>query len=738
MDVSDANRDRAWYERTYRWGQTNLTEIDPIRYDAEWWREHWRRTRVQGLIVNAGGIVAYYPSRYPLHHRAEYLGDRDLYGEIVRAAREEGLVVLARMDSNRAHEPFYVEHPDWFTVDADGRPYRSGDLYISCVNSPYYDEYLPGILREIIERTQPEGFADNSWSGLERTRICYCTNCATKFADATGFALPHSHDWSDEAYRRWIKWNYARRIEIWDLNNRTTKEAGGPDCLWLGMNAGDLEAQSQRFRDYAAICKRAEILMLDSQWRKDATGFQSNGDAGKLIHGLLGWDRLIPESMAMYGAGSPTFRVGSKPEPEARMWAVEGFAGGIQPWWHHIGAYHEDRRQYRTAEPLFTWHQQHEHYLNDREPVANVGVVWSQDNLDFYGREAPGERVSVPYRGVTNALIRARIPYLPISADAIEEQGEGLDALILPNVGAMSDAQCAAVRRFVERGGGLVATGESSGYDEWGQGRADFALADVFGAHATGAHHGSSGPAGPSWETWAAHTHLRLLPSRRAEVDGPQVGTEPPVRAARHEVLTGFDDTDILPFAGRIEKVDTEPDVQVLATFVPPFPIYPPETAWMRHAQTDVAGVVLREPASGGRVAYVSADIDRCYGRDHHPDHADLLANITRWAAGNSVPVRVDGPGLIDCHLYRQGERLILHLVNLTSAGTWRAPLHELIAVGPLHVHLRLPETATDATVEFLVNGTDGTVSVKDGEVSFEVSPITDHEVAVVTPGGIS
>ena len=51
-------RSAPWYRRTYRWGQTNLTEIDPSRYDGEWWREQWRRTRVQGVVVNAGGIVA--------------------------------------------------------------------------------------------------------------------------------------------------------------------------------------------------------------------------------------------------------------------------------------------------------------------------------------------------------------------------------------------------------------------------------------------------------------------------------------------------------------------------------------------------------------------------------------------------------------------------------------------------------------------------------------------------------
>jgi hypothetical protein len=42
------------------------------------------------VIVNAGGIVAYYPSKYPLHSRAFTLGDRDFYGEIGRPRARTG------------------------------------------------------------------------------------------------------------------------------------------------------------------------------------------------------------------------------------------------------------------------------------------------------------------------------------------------------------------------------------------------------------------------------------------------------------------------------------------------------------------------------------------------------------------------------------------------------------------------------------------------------------------------
>jgi hypothetical protein len=368
----------------------------------------------------------------------------------------------------------------------------------------------------------------------------------------------------------------------------------------------------------------------------------------------------------------------------------------------------------------------------NRSPIASVGVLWTQQNTDFYGRDATEERTALPYRGVITALIRARIPYLPVHADHIERDAGRFSALILPNVGALSDAQCAQVRAFVERGGGLIATGESSRYDEWGDPRPDFALADLFGAHATATHHGSLGPVDPNWEAWATHTYLRLTPELRARVYGPHVGTEPQVAGGRHPVLAGFDDTDILPFAGRIEVVHAEKAAQVLVTFVPPFPIYPPETAWMRHPTSSVPALVLNEPFVDRRVAYLPADIDRCFGRDNLPDHADLLANLVRWVAQESIPLKVEGSGLIDCHLYQQEDRLILHLVSLTSAGTWRAPIHELIPVGPLKIRVKLPERVSGRTVRLLVAENDVRSAKEDGWVCFDVPLVTDHEVAVI------
>jgi Hypothetical glycosyl hydrolase 6 len=716
-----------WHRRVRRWGQTNITERDPVRYDIAWWRDYWRRTRIQGVIINAGGIVAYYPSQFPLHHQAEFLNGRDLYGELVKAAHEDGLAVLARMDCNRTAEDFFRAHPDWFARRASGEPYRAEDKYVTCVNSAYYDEYIPSVLKEIIERTHPEGFGDNSWSGLQRDSICYCDNCARKFRAAAGKPLPTGKDWENLIYRQWIQWNYQRRLEIWDLFNRTTKSAGGPNCLYIGMNSGSITSQSRSFRDFLEICKRAEFMLLDHQARADESGFQQNGDTGKLVHGLLGWDKLAPESMAQYQAGRPTFRVASKPAQEARLWMLEGIAGGIQPWWHFIGAYQEDRRMYKTPEPVFRWHEEHEKYLFNRQPIAAIGVVWSQRNTDYYGRDDAAEMVDAPYRGVTQALIRARIPYLPVNADHIDRDGRGFSALVLPNVGALSDAQCAAIRRFVENGGGLLSTGASTLYNEWGDPRPDFALADLFGVHAPGPDFGRKSGARTS-----LHTYLRLSPELRARVPGPKAGDEPPASSERHRVLHGFEETDIIPFGGSLEQMRTDPGVTIPLTFVPPFPIYPPETAWMRTPKTDIAALALNTKGRA-RVAYLAADLDRRYGRDNLPDHGDLLANLLRWVAGDRVPIEVHGPGLIDCHLYRQPGCVILHLVNLTNEGTRRAPVEELISVGPIELRLKLPNDVPGRRAQYLVSNAKAAVAVRQGWAIFEVKSVLDHEVIVIT-----
>ena len=81
-----------WHQTTLRWAQTDITEVDPDRYDTGWWRSHWKRTRVQGAIVNAAGIVATTPPRYRFTTAPTlWVTATRPYGEIAAAAKDRGM-----------------------------------------------------------------------------------------------------------------------------------------------------------------------------------------------------------------------------------------------------------------------------------------------------------------------------------------------------------------------------------------------------------------------------------------------------------------------------------------------------------------------------------------------------------------------------------------------------------------------------------------------------------------------
>ena len=359
-------------------------------------------------------------------------------------------------------------------------------------------------------------------------------------------------------------------------------------------------------------------------------------------------------------------------------------------------------------------------------------MAWSQQNIDFYGRDSVDERVELPWRGMTQALIRARITYLPVHVDHIDRDAGTLSVLVLPNLALMTTGQMAAVRRFVQKGGSVVATGETSLYDEWGDVRSDYGLADVFGVHRveTGEKNVPTEKAARD----AYHTYMRLTPELRASLKGPHTSGEPKVGTAkRHPILAGFDETDILPFGGLLEPKRVDAGAEVLTTYIPQFPTYPPEKAYMRTPKTDIPAIVVRTAPGGGRIAFIPADIDKQFGLLNLPDHADLLANAVRWAANDALTLRVEGAGLLDCHVYEQPGRLVVHVVNLTNAATWRQPLDELISIGPFKLILNLPKGVSGKNGQSLVSGDSMAVTVRGRSATVELKSIRDHEVIVIS-----
>src|ERR671936_48551 len=111
---------RGWWEAPFRVLQTNLTVPDGARDGAAIAAEA-RDYGASVLLLNAGGIYAFYPTEVPYHRRSPALKG-DLFGEAAHFCQEHGLRLVARFDLSGLHRDAYEAHPEWFYQTADGRP----------------------------------------------------------------------------------------------------------------------------------------------------------------------------------------------------------------------------------------------------------------------------------------------------------------------------------------------------------------------------------------------------------------------------------------------------------------------------------------------------------------------------------------------------------------------------------------------------------------------------------------
>src|SRR6266496_932965 len=96
--VQPAGAAAGWFDRPMRWVQLTLVENDPGHFDPQFWIDYFRRLHADAATLSAGGIVAYYPTEIPLHHRSASLGNTDPFGALVTGCRAMDMNVLARVD----------------------------------------------------------------------------------------------------------------------------------------------------------------------------------------------------------------------------------------------------------------------------------------------------------------------------------------------------------------------------------------------------------------------------------------------------------------------------------------------------------------------------------------------------------------------------------------------------------------------------------------------------------------
>jgi len=532
--------------------------------------------------------------------------------------------------------------------------------------------------------------------------MCYCKHCRQNFRAATGLDLPRTTNPQDPARKQYILWRQQRLFDLWRLWNEKIR-AINPGAFYIANAGGGALSEL----DMKTINELAPTLVADRQGRRGLMAPWANGKNGKEYRATMGGKAIA----GMFSVGiedEHRWKDSVQNGDEIRMWVADGIAQGLRPWFIKFNAKPIDKRWLPVVQDIFQWHYANEKYLRNVQPLARVGLVYSQQSAWFYGGEQAREKIEEPALGFYEVLVEARIPFEMVHDRCLDAAHLApFRTLILPNIAALSSEQCASLGKFVESGGGLVATYETSLYDEWGVRRKDFGLASLFGVSYAG-----------KIEENMRNSYLSL------EKD--------PAASSVHPLLRGFED------AGRIvnavNQVSVTPTGESRFTplrIVPSYPDLPMESVFTRPGGTHLPGVYL-ERIGSGRAVYFPGDIDRTFWDVINVDHARLLRNAVEWVTNEAPIVTVEGKGILDLAVWEQTSSMTLHLVNLTNPMMLKGPVREIDPISGQSVSLRIPEGRRVSRVHLLVAARDIPYRTERDSIYFETPAIGLHEVVAV------
>ncbi|MEP7342461.1 MAG: alpha-amylase family protein [Acidobacteriota bacterium] len=692
---------REWFDRPMRWAQLTLVENDPGQYDPQFWLAYFKRIHADAACLSAGGVVAYYPTKIPLHHRSQWMKETDPFGELLAGCRKMNMVVLARTDPHAVHQDVYDAHPDWIAVDAEGRKRRhwaAPELWVTCALGPYNFDFMTEVHKEIMARYQVDGIFSNRWAG---SGMCYCEHCQRNFNAASGMELPRTNDPQNPAQRNYIQWKQQRLFELWRRWDAELRKLN-PNARYIANSGGGALSSL----DMKTIGELSETLFSDKQARRGLATPLANGKNGKEYRATMG--RKAIGGIFSVGVEEPyRWKDSVQSEAEIRIWVAEGTANGLRPWFTKFSGTLYDQRWLKVVEDIYNWHFRAEKYLRNEAPLARVAMVYSQQTATFYGGARAQQKVEDHTEGFYHALVEARIPFEMVHDRLLDaDHTDQFKLLILPNIAALSDQQCDQLRAYVQRGGSIVATHETSLYDEWGVPQTNFGLADLFGVKFKG-----------RLETPMQNSYLQL---------------EKDASGKFHPILAGLENAGrIINGVSRVDVEATEKTLPPPLTVIPSYPDLPMEMVYPRVKTSGIAGVHLRELGKG-RVVYFPWDIDRTFWEVMSPDHGLLLRNAVQWALNEAPVVTVTGPGLLDVTVWRQKESMTVHLVNLTNPMMMKGPFRELIPITEQRVRVRLPQGQKAGKVQLLVSGKPVRADESAGYLAVTVPTILAHEVVAI------
>jgi hypothetical protein len=698
MPAGAAPDSAQWWLKPVRLYHPNMRESELRGFDTGQFVENCAATNADGVVVNGGGIVAFYPSKVPYHFVSPLLNGRDFLKEATVQLHAAGMRSIARVDFSAGHADLFHDHPDWFVHNPDGSLRGGGNFFNACPNSPYRGEgFAFPVIREILKGYEVDGFHINSGGFPQH---CYCVYCQKKYQARFGAKLPLKIDWKDPASKQLVAWRYESSAECLALLQKEM-QAIRKNVFWTGELAGldNPTWARERAFDIAGLSRCFSSLMstIDNA-KPDPDMRWVSGMTASYARSVGGRPSIINLKNSMRAAG---WTHASMPPAEYAQcaWQAIAHGAGLKMATFGIpGNIEDDRNMAVIAETLGVL-KKHAWVYEDVRPAAPVALVWSQPTLELYGQDDAKARYADGVLGFYAALMEMHIPTVVVSAEAITSgKLAGFQAVVLPNLACMSDAQAHSITEFVRGGGALIASHETSLYDADGNKRTKLALAEVLGAEYD-----------PASTTTAARNGYLC-------------------RRQPHPMTAWMRQTSVLPFSGRINPVRLVGGAAAPLVYGYTARSVNPEEM-ENPIRTDVP-LLIANTFSAGKAVYLPCDLDRFYFVSRVDDARRMLGSAVAWALAQGLPFTTSAPAEVGVALSEKPGFTFVHLVNAIGG----RPQGEVVTVRDLEFHLRVGSKVK--SVRTLRGGVALTFEARDGRIRFTVPVLGAYEVVAIESAG--
>ena len=603
-----------WIEERFRkvyWEFNNLPEVPDIgtNFNPEAVSAALRRAHIQAVHFTSKDMYGYcyYETKAGAKH--PHL-KRNLLREVIEVCHCNDVKVISTFqlvfDDRIARA-----HPDWRAVNAKGEYYTTWGIDPLCVNTPYLEEYVLPQLRELVEQYDIDAvFLDPIAYRIEQLR-CYCPRCRTKFKEQFGREIPL--ETGSSLGLRCVEWRRELFNDFRSSCCKTIHEVK-PQLPVTINNTFCGAHYPVKPPDYVGFLTK-EVNMSTGKHMDISYFGRYLAAAGKpfhllpnrVLHGWFDWDMkpaamLKYECSAMIAAGT-TCCVGDKLYPDGTL----------------------EEEFYRSLGEVFEFIKEREEFCLNAKPVPYIAILHSAATMHHQGYELS------PSLAAHRILQENSYHFNIINEDTLLRSLGDYKTLILPEQVNLSDKVVKAIRTFVEKGGGLIASGATSLGNETGEQREDFGLADVFGVEYQAEYPHSYAYFKLTDELIAAD--IRSLPMH---IDGKSLY----VRPASAQTLADLVHRAYLKeLPGRLN----------LGSFAP------------AGEDTGYPAVTLNRFGHGNAV-YISGSIFRSYWKKNRPQTKYLIRNLVDLVTTDKL-LEVEASASVEVSLFRQDSRLVLHLL---------------------------------------------------------------------------